>query len=302
MKMIIDTDPGVDDAMAIFYAALAPDIELLGLTTIFGNVSADVATRNALYLSEMAELDIPVAKGASKPLKREPTEPTSIVHGAEGFGDLPAVEPKGYAIKENAAEYLCRMARIHKNELVICAIGPVTNIADAIKLDASFASNVKKIVFMGGAAFTPGNITEFAEANSFHDPHALNIVLNSGAHTLMVGLDVTMKVLCNAEFFSNLATASPKYGQFLKDISEYYLDFYAKIVNSDGCGLHDPAAVIACTHPELFDIKQLSIQVIEEGNKMGQTLCNDAHTPTNTAVCIGGDMEAVKEKFRKMFA
>ena len=115
-KMIIDTDPGVDDAMAILYAAAAPDIELLGLTTIFGNVSTKMATRNALRLVEMLGVDIPVAHGASKPQDLPVFPVSSHVHGEEGFGHVAAAEPKGKAIDESAAEFLVRMAREHKGE------------------------------------------------------------------------------------------------------------------------------------------------------------------------------------------
>ena len=171
-KLIIDTDPGIDDAMAIFYAAAAPDIELLGLTTIFGNVTTKMATRNALRLLESADLDLPVAHGAEKPLVLPPFEPSAHVHGDEGFGDIPAAEPKGQAVAEDAADFLIRMAREHKGELVLCPVGPLTNIALAVQRDPEFVKNCKRIVIMGGSLEAGGNITPHAEANIYHDPHA----------------------------------------------------------------------------------------------------------------------------------
>ena len=145
--------------MAIFYAAAAPDIELLGLTTVFGNVTTAIATRNALRLLEAAGLDLPVAHGAEAPLVLPPFTPSTQVHGNEGFGDIPAAMPTGQPIEEDAADFLCRMAREHKGELVLCPIGPLTNIALALQRDPEFAKNVARIVIMGGSLNEGGNIT-----------------------------------------------------------------------------------------------------------------------------------------------
>ena len=287
MKMIIDTDPGIDDAMAIFYAALAPEIDLLGLTSVFGNVSIEIATRNALRLLEIAGVDAPVAEGAGEPLARSLIPPSSYVHGAEGFGDIPAETPNGTAINETAPEFLCRMAKAHKGELVICAIGPITNIANAITLDPAFATNVKKIVFMGGAAFVPGNVNEFAEANTHNDPHALNVVTNSGADCLMVGLDVTMRVLMKMQDFEGLKVTSPKLGGFLVEASRFYLKFYREVPKIEGCGLHDPMAVIACTHTELFDIESHPLKTIETGGRLARLkFCPPTGQSRSTSVWV----------------
>ena len=295
-KIIIDTDPGIDDAMAIFYAAAAPDIELLGLTAIFGNVTVDIATRNALRLVEAAGLECPVARGAETPLELPPFEPSSHVHGSEGFGDIPAQVPSGQAIKETAAEFLVRMARAHKGELVLCPIGPLTNIALAIQLDPEFAQNVARIVLMGGSYEEGGNITAYAEANIYHDPHAAEVVFASGARIEMVGLDVTHQILCTKEDFSAMANAAPKLGGMLQDMSHFYLHFYETVGKFDGCSLHDPAAVIACTHPHLFTAKDVPITVTCKGEESGATvLAGDARG--NTSVYMQVDSEAVKELF-----
>ncbi|WP_373280265.1 nucleoside hydrolase [Palleronia aestuarii] len=300
MKMIIDTDPGVDDAMAILYAARTPEIDLLGLTTVFGNVPIHIATRNALRLAEMAGLDIPVAEGAAAPLVRD-FVPSSRVHGAEGFGAVPALNPQREALRETAADFLCRMARDHRGEMTICAIGPITNVAEAIRRDPDFVRNVRKIVFMGGAAHVPGNITPHAEANIYHDPHALTEVLASGASVTMVGLDVTMQVLCNAEDFAALAVADPEHGGFLRDASVHYLDFYREI-GQPGCGLHDPAAVIACHRPDLFETRPIQIHVVENGVEAGRTRPEAMGTVPAIEVCLGGQMDEVKALFLAAFA
>ena len=296
VKMIIDTDPGVDDAMAIFYAAAAPEIELLGLTTIFGNVTVEIATRNALRLVEKAGLDCPVAQGAAVPLFLPPFEPSSQVHGAEGFGDIPAETPSGAAMDETAAEFLVRMAQEHAGELVLCPIGPLTNIAAAIQLDPGFVTNVKRIVLMGGSYKEGGNITPHAEANIYHDPHAAEIVFASGAKVEMVGLDVTHRILCRPDDFEMMAKASPNLGGMLQDMSHYYLKFYESVGKLDGCSLHDPAAVIACTHPHLFTAEVVGICVETEGEAIGATVkAGDQRGVTDVYMAV--DDEAVKSLF-----
>ncbi|NQY60387.1 nucleoside hydrolase [Cognatishimia sp.] len=295
-KIIIDTDPGIDDAMAIFYAAAAEDIDLLGLTAIFGNVTVDTATRNALRLVEAAGLDIPVARGADKPLEMPHIKPSAHVHGDEGFGDIPAMTPKGKAVDETAAEFLVRMAREHKGELVLCPIGPLTNIALAIQADPEFASNVDRIVLMGGSYKEGGNITPFAEANIYHDPHAAEVVFASSATVEMVGLDVTHQILCTKEDFAAMAEAAPKLGGMLQDMSHFYLKFYETVGKFDGCSLHDPAAVIACTHPHLFTPEPVAITVVTEGEEIGETRAAD-DARSETSVLMGVESEAVKSLF-----
>ena len=301
MKLVIDTDPGVDDAMAIFYAALAPDIDLLGLTTIFGNVTTEKATRNALRLLEIAGLDVPVAAGPVGPLSGRIITPADFVHGAEGLGDIPAAVPQGSAIDMPAAQFLCQLAREHRGELVVCAIGPITNVALAVQLDPDFATNVARIVFMGGAYGVPGNVTPFAEANTWNDAEALNVVINSGANIVMVGLDVTMRTMCDPAFFAGLAQANPKLGGFLQKASHFYLDFYHSRFGQKACSLHDPAAVIACTHPHLFEMAMLPVAVVVGGDEAGRTALSPDPATKPIAVCIGGDMETVKAQFASVF-
>lgn len=290
VKLIIDTDPGVDDAMAIFYAAAAPDIELLGLTSIFGNVTVEMATRNALRLVEAAGLEVPVAAGEKAPIELPPYKPSFHVHGDEGFGDIPAATPQGKAIEEGAVDFLCRMAREHKGELVLCPIGPLTNIARAIQRDPEFAGNVKRIVLMGGSYREGGNITPHAEANIYHDPHAAEVVFASGARVEMVGLDVTHRILCTADDFVSIAAAAPKLGGMLQDMSHFYLEFYKSVGKLEGCSLHDPAAVIACTHPHLFTAEEVGIYVSCEGETSGATLkADDDRVPTAVYTAVQSD-------------
>ncbi len=303
MKLIIDTDPGVDDAMAIFYAAAAPDIELVGLTTIFGNVTTEMATRNALRLVEAAGLeDVPVAQGALKPLVLPPFPPSVEVHGAEGFGDIAAATPKGQPVAEDAADFLIRMAEAHKGELVVCPIGPLTNIAEALQRDPKFAENVKAIVIMGGSLEEGGNITPFAEANIYHDPHAADIVLQAGEKVTLVGLDVTHQILCTPTDFDAMAAQSPELGGMLQDMSHFYIAFYKRMRGFAGCSLHDPAAVIACTDPQLFERRKVALRVSCEGEDIGATLAAPDSGRAPVHVCMSVDSDAVKAQFLKRLA
>ncbi len=302
IKLIIDTDPGIDDAMAIFYAAAAPDIDLLGLTTIFGNVTTQTATRNALRLLEwLDQADVPVAEGLFQPRALPPFPPSALVHGEEGFGNIAAEIPSIAKIDETAPEFLVRMARAHKGELVLCPIGPLTNIAAALDLDPEFASNVARIVLMGGSLEEGGNITPHAEANIYHDPHAAERVFASGANVTMVGLDVTHRILCTADDFTAMEAAAPRLGALINEMSRFYLHFYTTVGKHDGCSLHDPAAVIACTHPHLFSVRSTKITVSCEGDSSGETVAaRDERGKTNVLMQV--QSEAVKQQFMNVMS
>ena len=142
IKLIMDTDPGIDDAMALFYAIADPNIDLLALTTVFGNVTTEQATRNALFLLEAVGIDIPVAQGLSQPRELPAFPPSAHVHGSEGLGTLQIPKQTAEVIAETAPEFLVRMARKHKGELVLSPIGPLTNVAAALDIDPEFCSNL----------------------------------------------------------------------------------------------------------------------------------------------------------------
>ena len=302
LKLIIDTDPGIDDAMAILYAIAAPEIDLLGMTTVFGNVTTPKATRNALYLLEQVGIEIPVAEGLHRPRVLPPFPPTSAVHGVEGFGTLDVPAPQRHALAETAPEYLVRMARAHRGELLLCPIGPLTNIAAAMELDSSFCSNLKGMVVMGGSLRAGGNITPAAEANFYHDPHAADYVLRHGCNITLVGLDVTNRVICRRSFFGRLASESPKLGGLLHDMAEFYIDFYETVGKFDGCGMHDPSALVACIAPELFTTEPHALRVTCSEDRSGEMIVEANSTVQPVNVCTDVQAEAVKQNFFKNVA
>jgi len=170
-KIIIDTDPGIDDAQAIAFAIAHPDIELLGLTTVFGNASVEITTGNALLLLDrFGRPDIPVAAGAADPIQSERRPAPDFVHGADGLGNL-NLEPSARKVTdENAAEFIVRQANEHLGEISLVAIGPLTNLALALDLDPLLPSKLKELVVMGGCVDEPGNVSPLAEANFINDP------------------------------------------------------------------------------------------------------------------------------------
>ena len=297
LKLIVDTDPGIDDAMAIFYAIAAPEIDLLGLTTVFGNVTTPKATRNALYLLEQAGIEIPVAEGMHRPRMLPPFPPSSAVHGGEGLGTLDVPISQRHALVETAPEYLVRMARAHQGELLLCPIGPLTNIAAAMELDPSFCGNLKGMVVMGGSLRAGGNITSAAEANFYHDPHAADYVLRYGCNITLVGLDVTNRVICPRSFFSGLASESRKMGGLLRDMADYYIDFYETVGKFAGCGMHDPSALVACIAPELFTTEPHALRVTCHGDRSGEMIIEESSTAQLVNVCTDVQAEAVKQNF-----
>lgn len=288
MKLIIDTDPGIDDAMAIALAHAMPQINLIGLTACFGNTFAAQSSRNARYLCDFMGFSVPVAEGAALPYGEADYTPSANVHGPEGLGDMETVPQIGKNTEQTAAEFLVEMAAKHKGELVVCAVAPLTNIADALKLDPSFATNIKELVIMGGAYKHNGNITPYAEANIFHDPKAADVVFASEMPIKMIGLDATMLTLLTPHDFHQMAMAAPKNGGFIEHISKYYLEFYRSVGVTNGCPMHDATAVLACTHPEKFTFEKVGLRVIVSGDEIGQTIADESRPPVEVAVSVQG--------------
>jgi len=299
-KVIIDTDPGVDDAMAVLYACLSPDIELMGLTSIFGNVTTDIATRNALALLEIAGFDAPVARGAEKPLVQAQREPAWEVHGRDGFGDVPAMSPKTNSLKENAGEFICRIVNENPGEVTLCPVGPLTNIALALRLDPTITSKVKGVTIMGGSIDEGGNVTSHAEANIWQDPHAADEVFAASWPMTLVGLDVTHQVICTPEDFASLVNDAPKLGGFLNDAAQFYFQFHRKVDGIYGCHMHDPTAVISIAHPRLFGVDRKPLEVIVDGEQVGRTLVSSNTGRRDVAILREVNVTGVQNEFLSM--
>ncbi|MFS7990378.1 putative hydrolase [Helianthus anomalus] len=272
-KIIIDTDPGIDDSMAIMMAFQTPNLEILGLTTIFGNVSTRDATRNALLLCEIAGYpSVPVAEGSPEPLKGGEPEIQDFIHGSDGLGNLNLPPPKSKKVEKSASEFLVDKVSEYPGEVSILALGPLTNLALAIKRDSSFVTNVKRIVILGGAFFASGNINPAAEANIYEDPEAADIVFTSGANIDVVGINITTQVKMSDEDLDELKRSNGRHARFLWDSCKFYRDWHVKSDGVYGIFLHDPVCFVALVRPDLFTFKKGVVRVETQGLCVGHTL------------------------------
>ncbi|KAJ4833633.1 putative uridine nucleosidase 2 [Turnera subulata] len=272
-KIIIDTDPGIDDAMAIFVALQSPEVEVIGLTTIFGNVYTSLATRNALHLLETAgRTDIPVAEGSHVTKKGTKLRIASFVHGDDGLGNQNFAPPQGKAIDKTAAEFLVEQASLHPGQVTVVALGPLTNLALAVELDPAFSKNVGQIVILGGAFSVNGNVNPAAEANIFGDPDAADIVFTSGADILTVGINVTHQVVMTDADRNKLVESKGKYAEYLCKILDVYFSYHLEAYNIKGVYLHDPTAFLAAVNPSLLTYTEGVVRVQTNGITRGLTI------------------------------
>src|SRR4051812_18411172 len=219
-RVVIDCDTGVDDTMAVFYGLLAPHIDVVGLSCVWGNIGVDLTTMNTLRLLEMVgRTEIPVAKGAKKPLVYPAWPPGVGVHGADGQGNLNLPPPATQPVKESAAELIVRLAHEHPGELTLVPTGPLTNVAIAVLADPGIAKLYKKVVLMGGAFLARGNAARWGEANIWHDPEAAQVVLDAGWDVTAVGLDVTDRTMLSQERLDLLRDSGTVAGKHIHAIT-----------------------------------------------------------------------------------
>src|SRR5688572_1633599 len=206
---LLDLDTGIDDALALLLALRSPELDLIGLTCVAGNVTLPQVVRNTLGVLEAAGApDLPVAAGAEKPLRRRLTTAT-FFHGADGIGGVPLPPTRRAVIPQPAPDFICHTADVHQNNLTLLAVGPLTNVALALKHDPSLPKRVTRLIVMGGAALIPGNVTPAAEANFHNDPEAADAVFRAGFDLTMIGLDVTLNALFEAARYRLLRDAPP---------------------------------------------------------------------------------------------
>jgi len=306
-KIIIDTDPGIDDAMAILFALNSPELEVVGLTTIFGNVHTALATRNALRLVEFAGRGrIPVVHGAHRPLHIELEGVADYVHGTNGLGDVPHDDPLGQAEECSAAQFIVNTVMRQPGEITLIPIGPLTNLALALLLEPRIVDQVSEVIVMGGAAMVNGNVNPAAEANIWNDPHAADRVFTAGWPVTMVGLDVTEKIVMDEEYFASLRGS--RTGAYIDAISQYYLDFHYQWHAVRSCHTHDPSAIAYAIDPSLFTARVGPIRVVTEGIARGQTIWDRRQEwarPTAWSgqpmvnVCVGVDDRRFLELYRQ---
>lgn len=281
-RVIFDTDPGVDDAMALCFAMAHPRIELVGITTVYGNVTVPQATTNALYLTQLAGRSIPVTQGADAPWVKHGEAPPDYIHGADGLGNLPArhAVSSAQADPRSAAQFIVDCARAQPGQITLVPVGPLTNIAAALALEPKLPQLIKSIVLMGGAVKVGGNVSPVAEANIWNDPHAADAVFTAGFDLTMVGLDVTYQVVVPVSLFEKIAAQHkhPVTDALLHAVrfyAQFYATRYPDLKANPGCFGHDVLALIALLHPELFDFTQGRLRCVSEGIAQGQTILHE---------------------------
>jgi len=271
-KIIIDTDPGVDDTMAIFFALCSPELEVLGLTTIFGNVTTELATTNALRLLEIAgRADIPVAPGASAPLVGAFEGPVPAVHGSDGQGEAHLPAPAGQPLDISAAQFIVEQARAQPGQITLVPIGPLTNIALALRLEPRLADWVPEVVLMGGNALVPGNASPAGEAKIRNDPEAADPVFGAGWRGTMVGLDVTLRVQMTAADIAGYATHGNPMSPHIVRIRPHYRAYFESNYDVEGIFVHDSSAIAYLLAPELFKLRAWPLRVGRQGLGRGKT-------------------------------
>jgi len=304
-RVIIDTDPGIDDAQAILFALFCGEFQIDALTTVFGNVPAKTAAANALRLLEMAgRPEIPVYLGAVEPLVRRRLHYAPEVHGKRGFGDLKLPPPRVKIQKNYAAVELARRIVQAPGEITILALGPLTNIALAIRLEPQFVKHVREIIFMGGIVAGHGNVSAVATANVLNDSEAAKIVFNAGFRCLtMVGQDVTRPTRMLPERRERLRQAGGEIAEFLYEITRYYGNSYAR-EQIPGFPVHDLLVMIYALRPALFKTRLLHVDVETEGALTeGMTVADFrpySKVKPNVNVCVKADADAIFDWYEKV--
>ncbi len=272
--VILDTDPGVDDALALLYLRARPDLRLLAITTVFGNADVEITTRNALWLRGRLGLSATVHCGAAAPLSRQRGPSPTHVHGQNGLGDIDlgdvAPPPADPGV---AHERIVDLIRAHPGEVALVAIGPLTNLPLALHVAPDIAELVHSVTIMGGAFGgdgRTGNVTPFAEANIHNDPEAAAQVLAAPWPITLVPLDATMACVWTDQAALALAQHSDA-GRFAYDVTRAYAQAYARHEGLAGCVLHDVAALVSLTTPALFSTRSAPVSMATSGERTGQT-------------------------------
>jgi uridine nucleosidase len=289
--------------MALLFALASPELDVVGVTTVFGNNSVEKLTLNALRILEVAgRNDIPVAQGAATPLVRAYRGRGAEVHGADGLGNSHLPLPVGKALDESAAAYIVRTVCAQPGEMTLVAVGPLTNLALALKLEPRLPALVKQVIVMGGAAHVPGNISPVAEANIYNDPEAASLVFSAKWPLTMVGLDVTTRTVMTRTYFDSMLEVRNARTEFLGRVAPFYFRFYDELYRLDGVYTHDPSAIGYAIDPTLFQTEQVPIYVETEGNCAGQTVPDPFRKfaiGDEVSVCIGVESERLLALFRE---
>ncbi|MEO1306683.1 MAG: nucleoside hydrolase [Pseudomonadota bacterium] len=273
-KIIIDTDPGQDDAVAILLALASPDeLDVLAITCVAGNVPLDLTTRNARTICELAGCtDVPIYAGCDRPMARDLVT-AEHVHGKTGLDGITLPEPSMPLAAGHAVDAIIRTTKAHPG-LTLCPLGPLTNIATALRKAPELADQIGEIVLMGGAYFEVGNITPAAEFNIYVDPEAADIVFKSGIKLTVLPLDVTHKALTNRSRVEAFRTLGPV-GEAVASWTDFFERFDKEKYGSEGAPLHDPCVIAYLLQPDLFSGRFINVEIeLESQLTRGMTVAD----------------------------
>lgn len=273
-KVIMDCDPGHDDAIAIMLlGAFSEKVELAGITAVAGNQTVDKTFLNARRVTEYLGIDVPVHRGSEGPLLRAPVLADDI-HGETGMDGFTFCDLKRIPETEHGVLWMLRTLREAEEPVTILVTGPMTDLAMMLRLDPGIVGKIREIVFMGGAMGL-GNVTPAAEFNMFADPEAASIVLSSGCPLVMVGLDVTMQALCSDQTIARMARHDSRAARLFEDTMTNYCAVECKTYNVTAAPLHDPVAAAWLLNPELIELKPMHVTVdCTGGGGYGRTYCD----------------------------
>ena len=290
-RILIDTDPGIDDSLAILLALASPELSLEGLSVVHGNCSTEQATINGLSILELAGANhIPLAKGCDLPLVQASLLAPET-HGDQGLGYAKLPAPQSKPTGQHGCDFLIDQILSNPGEMTLVAIGPLTNVALAIRKEPRVVNALKELIIMGGAIRHEGNQTPLAEFNTYVDPHAAHIVYHAGIPTTLVPLDVTYQCVLAKPDVDRLLQIDSPLTRFIADATRFYMEFHDEYQSIEGCVINDPLALALTFAPELCDYQELYVDVdISSSVSLGKTFAdfyNFMKKPANMRVALG---------------
>ena len=294
-RIIIDCDPGHDDAVAIMLAARNPKIELLGITTVNGNQTLEKVTRNALNVCQYLNIDVPVCKGLAGPIVRTAPPVEERVHGVSGL-DGPVFDPLTKELDpRHAVDFIIETVMKSDKPVTLVPTGPLSNVAMAMRKEPRILDNIDEIVLMGGA-YQHGNVTPAAEFNIYADAEAAHVVFSCGVPVVMMGLDLTRQALCYPEVVERMSHVKTKAGKLFVDLMNFFCMTQKRTFGWAGGPLHDPTTVAYLIDPTCIETKEMFTEIdITGGQSHGRTNCDffnlRTDKPKNTKVAVKLDVD-----------
>jgi inosine-uridine nucleoside N-ribohydrolase len=301
MKLILDTDPGIDDALAFILLKAMPEVSLQAITVTHGNTTVEKCTTNALKLVELLGMtDIPIAMGATEPLVKT-LSVAEETHGDTGLGHAVLPDPSTKIASKNAANLIIDIVNANPGEITILCIGPVTNLALALLKDPTLRKKIKNVVSMAGTIHYPGNATPSSEYNVFCDPESFDILLRSGIDLTNDPLDVTYKCLFTKSHVDRLKDAREDIRSFIDRSTAFYMEFHAEYQGIEGCAINDPLAAAILVKPELVTLRDYYVDIELSGEFTTAKLSADHFTATGNTPNAKVAMEVNVEAFMDFF-